>query len=316
MAKARANGIEICYEQQGDESGVPLLMVHGLGAQLTGWPPELRELLVAEGFRLVYYDNRDIGLSTHFDEAGMPKLVTMFTAGRISAPPYRLEDMADDAIGLLDVLGIETAHVVGVSMGGMIAQTIAIRHPGRVRSLCSIMSTTGARGVGTPTNDALAVLIRPFAKSRDEAIEQAMATLAVIGSPGFPHDGERERQRYEAAYDRMYHPEGVARQLAAIMAARDRTKALGSLRVPTLVIHGAADPLIRLSGGEATAKAIPGAKLIVIDGMGHDLPVEVYGQVVAALTANAREAAGDRPSGTPPGTPGAAEPAAVPGQPA
>jgi pimeloyl-ACP methyl ester carboxylesterase len=198
--------------------------------------------------------------------------------------------MADDAIGLLDALSIESAHVFGVSMGGMIAQDLTIRYPGRVRSLCSTMSTTGDRSVGQPTAQAVEVLLRPEATNRDEAIELDLEARRVLGSPGYPFDEEFEQARIALHYDRAYHRDGTARQLAAILAAPDRTAALGSVRVPTLVMHGDGDPLIDVSGGQATAAAVPGAKLEVIEGMGHDLPPQLYERVVASTVANADEA--------------------------
>ena len=270
MPKVAANGIEIEYEEDGDPSNPVLVLVNGLGGQLIGWRPELVPAFVERGFRVVRFDNRDVGLSTWVDE------------------PYLLDDMADDLAGLLDALGIESAHLVGVSMGGMIVQTFAIRHPRRVLSLCSIMSTTGASGIGAPTDEALAVLLRKPAVGREAIIAQSVEGFRVISSPEYPFEEELVRERVTAGYERAYHPDGVARQLAAIARSGDRTEGLAGVDVPTLVVHGADDPLIRVAGGEATAKAIPGAKLLVIEGMGHEIPQALVATVVDAVVANAR----------------------------
>jgi pimeloyl-ACP methyl ester carboxylesterase len=285
MPQATCNGIEIEYDTFGDEGGAPLLLVMGLGAQLVAWDDEFCELLAAGGFRVVRFDNRDVGLSTK-TEGPLPDIVAAL-GGDASSANYTLNDMADDAAGLLDALGISAAHVVGASMGGMIAQTLAIRHPDRVLSLCSIMSTTGNRNVGQPTPEAMQILLRPVAQTRDEALEMGVAATRAIGSPGFPFDEARARDRAGRAYDRCYHPMGVARQLAAIMASGDRTEALAGVTVPTVVIHGDGDPLVTPSGGEATASAVPGAELVMIEGMGHDLPPEVWPQTVQAIVSNA-----------------------------
>jgi pimeloyl-ACP methyl ester carboxylesterase len=289
MAKVHANDIDICFEDLGDPDGRPLLLVMGLGCQLITWPDEMCEMFVARGFRTVRYDNRDAGESTWFDERGLPDLFGI-VAGDISTVAYSLADMTDDAIGLLDTLSIESAHVFGVSMGGMIAQDLAIRYPGRVRSLCSTMSTTGDRSVGQPTARAVEMLLRPAATNREEVIELEIEARRVIGSPGYPFDEEFERDRIARHYERAYHRDGTARQLAAILAAPDRTASLGSVRVPTLVIHGDGDPLIDVSGGRATAAAVPGSKLEIIEGMGHDLPLQLYEHIVATTSANAEEA--------------------------
>jgi pimeloyl-ACP methyl ester carboxylesterase len=285
MPRATANGIEIEYEVIGDEAGSPLLLVMGLGAQLVAWDEEFCDLLARRGFRVVRFDNRDVGLSSKVD-GPLPDILACLQ-GDASSANYTLHDMADDAAGLLDVLGIERAHVVGASMGGMIAQTLAIRHPDRVLTLCSIMSTTGDRSVGQPTPEAMQELLRPVSQTRDDYIEMSVNASRVIGSPGFAFDEERARARAARAWDRCYHPMGVARQLAAIMASGDRTGLLADVRVPALVVHGDGDPLVTPSGGEATARAIPGAELLVIEGMGHDLPPPVWPQVVDAIAQNA-----------------------------
>ncbi|WP_182899414.1 alpha/beta fold hydrolase [Microbispora sp. H10830] len=273
---ATANGIEICYEVFGEPGGRPVLLIMGLGAQMIGWPEELIELLVESGHRVVRFDNRDAGLSTHFTPAD----------GLAPAPSYTLDDMADDTAGLMDVLGWENAHVVGASMGGMIAQALAIRHPARVRTLTSIMSTPGPR-VGRATEAAMTVLMAPPAQDRDEAIARAVATARVVGSPGYEMDVERVTRMAAEAYDRAFDPAGTARQFTAIRISGDRTEGLRGLSVPALVIHGEDDPLITLEGGTATADAIPGAKLLTFPGMGHDLPrplCPVIAEAIAELT--------------------------------
>jgi pimeloyl-ACP methyl ester carboxylesterase len=290
---ADVNGIELCYETFGDASGEPLLLVMGLGAQMTAWPVELCEALVDRGFHVVRYDNRDVGRSTKLDGDGSVDFLPAFLAavqGEAVDVPYLLGDMAADAVGLLDVLGIDSAHVVGASMGGMIAQAVAIEHPERVRTLTSIMSTTGEREVGQPTAEAMQQLLRPAASSREEAIESAVAARRVIGSPDH-FDEELARTMAEASYDRCYHPAGMARQLLAITASGDRAEGLRGVRVPTLVIHGDQDPLVTPGGGERTAELVPDATLLVLEGMGHDLPAAFVPAVVEAITSLAARSA-------------------------
>lgn len=282
MPDVRSNGIDIRYETTGDPANPALLLVMGLGAQLIDWPDEFCELLAGRGYYVIRYDNRDAGLSTWLDELGAPDLNAIMQGDR-SGVPYLLSDMAADAAGLLKSLGIAQAYVVGASMGGMIVQQLAIDSPELVSGLCSIMSTTGDRSVGHSTPEAGAALMRPPAADRDEAIRSGVAASRVIGSTGFEiTDAELER-RAAAKYDRAYHPVGTLRQFAAILASPDRTEALRSVTVPALVIHGAADPLIDVSGGRATAEAIPGARLLVIDGMGHDLPRGAWAEIVDAI---------------------------------
>ena len=237
---------------------------------------------------MIRFDNRDCGLSTKFE--GLPEITALFT-GDTSSAPYRVEDMADDAAALLTELGIARAHVVGASMGGMITQALVINHPDRFLSACSIMSTTGDRSVGAPTGEAMSALLRPVATSREEAIEASLAGSRVIGSPAYPADEGMLRTRAAAAYDRSYCPDGTARQLAAVLASPDRTEGLHGVRLPFLVIHGEADPLVTLSGGLATAAAVPGSKLITIPGMGHDLPQELWGPITDAIVSNTELAA-------------------------
>lgn len=283
MQRARAGDVEIAYQSFGSPQDTPLLLVMGLATQMVGWPDGFCEALAARGLHVVRFDNRDIGLSTHLDDAGAPDVVSLL-AGSGTAP-YALADMADDTAGLLDALGWGSAHVVGASMGGMIAQSLAIRHPQRVHSLTSIMSTTGASGVGSPAEVALGVLLAPAARTREEALQRAVDTYRVIGSPGFEFDEESLRERAGLSFDRAHDPAGVARQLAAILTTDDRTPHLGEIAVPTLVVHGAQDTLVDVSGGRATAAAIPGAELWVVEGMGHDLPRELWGDLVDRIGA-------------------------------
>lgn len=270
MAPIAANGIVLEYELAGDRSAPPLLLVMGLGGQLTAWDPAFVAALAARGFFVVTFDNRDVGRSTWFDQFGSPD--PMAAMAGTAAAPYLLPDMADDAAGLLAALGIESAHVLGVSMGGMIVQSLAIRHPERVRSLVSVMSSPFYPTVGGPRPDAMAALMVPPPPDRQGVVEGAVKAAHVIGSPGYPFDEQRIRANAGAAYDRAYHPEGVARQLVAIVASPDRTAELGQVAVATLVVHGESDPLVDPSGGRATAAAVPGASLWTIPGMGHDIP--------------------------------------------
>jgi pimeloyl-ACP methyl ester carboxylesterase len=284
MPSTAANGITIEYETAGDPAHPTLLLIMGLGGQLTAWDEEFVAALVAKGFYVVRHDNRDVGRSTWFDEAGTPDPLAAL-AGNAQAA-YLLADMADDAAGLLEALGIGSAHVLGVSMGGMIAQSLAIRHPARVRTLTSIMSTTGDPSVGEPHPEAVAALLAPPATDRDAAEDTAVKTWRVIGSPGFPFHEDRVRADAGVAYDRAFHPDGTARQLVAILSSPDRTPDLKALEVPTLVIHGASDPLVDPTGGQATAAAVPGAALWMIEGMGHHLPQELFGEFADRVAAH------------------------------
>jgi pimeloyl-ACP methyl ester carboxylesterase len=284
MSTARVNGIDIEYLTSGDPSDPALLLVMGLGQQLITWPETFVERLTAHGFFTIRFDNRDSGLSTKFQ--GTPDFVALF-GGDSSSVSYRVEDMADDAAGLLRALEIERAHVVGVSMGGMIAQALAIHHAGLLLTACSMMSTTGDHSVGAPTGEALVALLRPAAHSREEAVAASLRSNRVLSSPGFPFDVDLMTRRAEAAYDRCYCPEGTARQVAALLTSPDRTGGLRAVEIPFLVIHGEEDLLINVSGGTATAAAVPGSTLILIPGMGHDLPEEVWDQIIGAIVANA-----------------------------
>jgi pimeloyl-ACP methyl ester carboxylesterase len=261
----------------------------GLGMQLIHWDLELCEQLAERGFHVIRFDNRDSGLSTKVD-APVPDMRRALFGLRFDAP-YLLEDMADDAFGLLDHLGIEAAHVVGASMGGMIAQTMAIKRPERVLSLTSIMSTTGERRAGRPKLRVWSVLMRQAPRDRDAYVERFVKIFRLIGSKGFPLDDDRIRELAAATYDRGHHTAGTGRQLAAIMASGDRTAQLRTLAVPTTVIHGRDDPLVPFRGGRATAAAIPDARLIAVPGMGHDLPREVWPQLIDAVVETAGRAA-------------------------
>ncbi|GIH26135.1 alpha/beta hydrolase [Acrocarpospora phusangensis] len=276
--RTTVRGIELEYEVFG--TGRPLLLIMGLGMQMVAWDEEFIDLLVAAGHQVVRFDNRDIGLSTHLDG---PADLMAAMAGDPSAVRYTLEDMAVDTAGLMDTLGWESAHVAGVSMGGMIAQTLAIAAPERVRSLTSIMSTPGL-ALAPATEAAMGALMSAPARNREEAIERAFEVFRVIGSPGYPSEPDRIARVAGLSYDRCYDPAGSARQLIAIVAAPDRTERLRELSVPTLVMHGDDDPLITPPGGVATADAVPGAKLLTFPGMGHDLPRPLWPEFVAAIT--------------------------------
>jgi pimeloyl-ACP methyl ester carboxylesterase len=295
---APANGIELAYQEMGDADGEPLLLVMGLATQMLAWDEGFCGMLVDRGFRIVRFDNRDIGRSTKIESAGMPSRVDMMS-GRRATAPYLLRDMAADTIGLMDHLGIDSAHVVGASMGGMIAQTLAIEYPERVRSMVSIMSTTGSRWTGLPSWKAMGVLLGRPPKGREAAVERAIKTFSVIGSPGYPLDEERLRDVAGRSYDRGHSAAGVLRQLHAITASGDRTQALRGVDVPAAVIHGKRDPLVRPAGGRATARAIPGARLKMIDGMGHDLPRDLWPTFVEEIAANAERAAKAAPEKQP-----------------
>jgi len=277
--------VELFYELRREADEPVLLLVMGLGGQLTSWDEGFCEELRRAGLGVLRFDNRDTGLSTSFDWFGPPNFEALLAGD--PTLPYTLEDLAADAAGLLDALGIERAHVAGISLGGMIAQAVAISYPHKVASLCSIMSATGAPGTLNPTEDALAVLLTPPAEDRQQYIDEQVTVWKVIGSPGFPFDEAAVRKKASAAYDRSYRPGGVARQLAAILAAPDRTIALGSLQMPALVVHGDDDALIPVIGGVATAEAIPGSRLLRIPGMGHDLPQSIWTEVASAIAHNA-----------------------------
>lgn len=289
MPVAQANGIEIAYETFGDPAAPTVLLVMGLGSQMIHWDVEFCEGIAARGFHVVRFDNRDMGESTRIDEP-VDVFAVMGAIGSDDMPavPYLLSDMAADAVGLLDHLGVDEAHLFGVSMGGMIVQTVAIEHPQRVRSLTSVMSTTGDPDVGTPTAEAMTALLSPPPQTRDELQDTAVRQAGVWGSPGL-YDVERLRRIAGEAWDRGYDPAGAARQLAAIFASGSRSPGLAEIAVPTLVIHGTADTLVQPSGGERTAEVVPDAKLLMIDGMGHDLSPPLWPRLIDALAMHATE---------------------------
>ncbi|MFE1793170.1 alpha/beta fold hydrolase [Streptomyces sp. NPDC059525] len=277
-------GIEVAYERLGDPQAPPVLLVMGLALQMYGWPDGFCAELTGRGMQVIRFDNRDCGLSSHFHDAPVPDLAAA-RRGDLSSASYDLADMAADTVGLLDALGLASAHVVGLSLGGAIGQTMAIGHPDRVRSLTSLMSTTGAPGVGRPDPGVLGVLAGPPAANREEAVERTVRAVRVMGSPGFPFDEAAVRERAARAFDRDYDPLGVARQALASLASGDRTALLAGVRAPTLVIHGADDPVCDVSGGRATAAAVPDAELAVFEGMGHDLPRELWPEIASRITA-------------------------------
>ncbi|MEJ7876809.1 MAG: alpha/beta fold hydrolase [Solirubrobacterales bacterium] len=286
---ARVGELELCWQQFGEDDDPPLLMIMGLGAQMILWPDELCSLIASKGYRVIRFDNRDAGRSTILHDspsASIPQALR----GEIPPGAYLLFDMAGDAAGLLDALEIGSAHVVGASLGGMIGQTLAIEHPKRVLSLASIMSTTGDPEVGKPTPAGLQGLTTVPPRDRTGYVEALIGARRLIGSPGFPFDEERSRQIAGLGWDRGHNPKGTVRQTLAIIASGDRTQRLAEIAVPTVVIHGSDDPLIDVSGGRATAAAIPGAKLVVIQGMGHDFPAGVWAQVAGEVVENARRA--------------------------
>ena len=292
--RAKVGSVELVYETIGDPSDAPLLMVMGLGMQLIHWDRELCELLAERGFHVIRFDNRDTGLSTKI-RGPVPNVMRLM-AGMPAQVPYVLRDMAGDTFGLLDNLGIERAHVVGASMGGMIGQTLAIERPERVLSLASIMSTTGDRRAGMPKLRVWSLMMRRAPQERDAYVRYFVKVFRMIGSPAYRIDEERSRELAAATYDRSHYPAGTARQLAAILASGSRTAALRQLDVPTVVIHGESDPLVPLRAGLATARAIPGAELITIPGMGHDLPRELWPTFVDAITKNADRATAKQPA--------------------
>jgi pimeloyl-ACP methyl ester carboxylesterase len=276
-------GIELAYETFEENGATPVVLIHGLATQMLGWPAEFCARLADRGHRVTRFDNRDVGLSSHLHQAPPVDLAALLS-GDSSSAPYRLHDMAADTVGLLDALGLDAAHFVGASMGGTIAQTLAIDYPQRVLSLTSIMSTTGNPGVGQPTAEAMAAILAPPARDRSGAIERAVRAYRVVASPGFPFDELEVRDRAARSFERAHDPGGVLRQLAAVAASGDRTAALRRVSIPTLVVHGRDDIVAAVSGGIATADAIPEAELLVIDGMGHDLPRAVWPQLIDRIS--------------------------------
>jgi len=293
MPHVKANGIQIEYDTFGDSSSPALLLIAGNGVQIMFWDVEFCELLVKKGYFVIRFDNRDAGLSTKFEEAGIPDFQAAIKAlmeGKPVESAYSLDDMADDAIGLLGALGIERAHICGASMGGMIAQVIAYRHPKHVLSLTSIMSTTGNPDLPQGKPDALAAVLAPAPEDRKAFVEHMMNVWRKIWSPGFPFDEKRARTFIEKSYDRSYYPQGAVRQNIALIANGDRRPSLSTIAVPTLVIHGADDPLISVEGGKDTARVIPGARLLIINGMGHDMPKGVWAEIVDTISRHTTQA--------------------------
>jgi pimeloyl-ACP methyl ester carboxylesterase len=292
---ARTRDVELAYETFGDPADPAMLLVMGLGTQMLGWRAPFCALLAQRGFHVIRYDNRDVGRSTKIS-SHRPPTASQLLRRDASAAAYTLADMADDGAGLLDCLGLDRAHVVGASMGGMIAQTIAARHAHRVLSLASIMSNTGARWSGQPSLGMYGVLLKRAPRDREGFVEHQMQVFRKTGSPGFPRDEDELREMAEASFDRGHDPAGAGRQLAAIIASGDRTTELRAIRAPTVVIHGTKDKLVAPSGGRATAKAIPGARLVTVEGMGHDLPRGVWPRIVDAIAENAARAAAPAPA--------------------
>jgi pimeloyl-ACP methyl ester carboxylesterase len=287
---ARANGIELCYDIFGTEDAEPMLMIMGLSAQMIHWDDEFCAQLAGRGFRVIRFDNRDIGQSTKFSGGKRLTATELLKLRFLGIPvkaPYRLSDMADDTIGLLDHLRIRSAHLVGASMGGMIAQELALSHPDRVRSLTSIMSTTGNPKLPQATRAATAILMAPPVKTRDEFIARFQQTWKVLRVGSFPLDEAKDLERAERTFSRGLNPAGAARQLRAILASGSRKERLRSLKTPTLVIHGTVDPLVRAEAGKDTAASIPGAKLMLVEGMGHALPIRMWPQIIGAIADHA-----------------------------
>jgi pimeloyl-ACP methyl ester carboxylesterase len=290
---AKANGLELCYDTFGDRHAPPLLLIMGLGAQMILWDDGFCAALADRGFFVIRFDNRDIGKSTRIsgEAPPLPKLLEKALTGKPIEAPYTLRDMANDAVGLLDALGIKRAHVVGASMGAAITQELAIHFPNRLLTATCIMGSSGDPRLPPPTQEALEVLMSPSPTDKEAFLERFLWTWRVLRGSAFPETEERERARALRIFERGLNPPGVARQLAAIFASGDRTKALPGVRVPTLVIHGTADPLVPVEGGRAIAAGVPGSKLVEIEGMGHAIPQAVWPQVIGAIAEHAAMAA-------------------------
>ena len=293
MPKVNANNIEIHYETFGVPSAKPLLLIMGFGSQMIHWDEEFCDMLAKCGHYVIRYDNRDVGLSTKIDKAGTPdflKAISSFQKGEKVQAPYTMDDMADDAVGLLDALSIPLAHICGCSMGGVIAQYIAINHPSRVLSLTSMMSTTGNPDLPPLNPEAMKLFLLPVPSKRDAYIKDYVKREKVMYGPIIPLDEERRRLYAAKAYDRCFYPQGNTRQIMALLTSGNRKPALASVKIPTLVIHGGNDPLVSLEAGKDTAEAIPGAELLIIDGMGHSLPPETWSQIVDGISRNTAKA--------------------------
>ena len=297
MPKAATNGVELEYERTGPEDGPPLLLVGGLGVQIVSWTETFVKALANRGFCVIAYDNRDTGLSTKHDDWGPADIKAAFAQARSKQKveaPYTLEDMADDAAGLLDMIGVEKAHIVGSSNGGAVAQTLAIRHPDKIATMVSIMATSGRRGLPRPEGDVAEWLGRPRNPSgtREGAMDEAVSTSHLIGSPGFPRDEQVIRDRAVRLYDRSFYPAGNSRQLLASIASGDgRVDRLSEITAPTLIIHGRDDPLVDLACAEDVEKTVPGAEMLVIDGMGHDYPDDAVPTIADAILENSKRTA-------------------------
>jgi pimeloyl-ACP methyl ester carboxylesterase len=290
---ARANGVSLCYEIFGDAAAEPMILIMGLGAQMVLWDDDFCRKLAARGFRVIRFDNRDIGKSSHLSGGKRLTAVELLKLRLLKIPvqaPYKLRDMAEDTVGLMDALGIKSAHIVGASMGGMIAQEIAISFPQRVRSLTSIMSTTGNPKLPQPTREAAAMLMAPPPASREEFLDRFAKTWKVLRVGSFPEDEALDRARGERIFERGLNPAGVGRQLRAVLASGSRKERLRAVKAPTLVIHGTVDPLVRPEGGKDTAASIPGAKLMMIEGMGHAVPIRFWPDIIDAIDKHAHAA--------------------------
>jgi len=291
VPKAYINDIEIAYETIGDPNSKPLLLIAGLGSQLLAWSDEICEILANNGFFVIRFDNRDVGLSTKFDSAGIPDMMEIaatYTRGEIPKLPYTLEDMADDAIGVLDALNVEKAHICGASMGGMIAQIIAYRHPSRVQSLIVIMSTTGNPTLPQAKPEIMAQFFAPVPSEREAYIEEMVKRDSLIYG-NFEYDEIQGREYRTKEYDRSYYPEGIARQMAAMAVPGNIQPKISAIKAPTLVIHGRKDPFNSVEAGKEIASTIPGAELLLLDGMGHSFPHDVLEQILNALIANSNK---------------------------
>ena len=285
-------GVELCYQTFGSPDGEPLVLVMGLGGPMNWWDPQLCTMLAEAGFHVVRFDNRDTGRSSRMPGRATRRQLVQSFVGRGAQPPYTLSDMADDAFGLMDHLGWDTAHVAGVSMGGMIVQTMVTDHPERVRSMTSIMSTLGRRTVGWQHPSLLPMLLANRGAGKEAYVASSARMWKAIGSPGFPQTDAEVRDRAEETFERGVSASGVMRQMLAILNQPDRTRALASVRVPVAVVHGAADKMVHVSGGRATARAIPGAELVVLDGMGHDTPTELFDTFTDVIRRTADRARG------------------------
>jgi pimeloyl-ACP methyl ester carboxylesterase len=285
-----STGIELCYRTYGDPAGEPIILLMGLGSPLNWWDPGFCSLLARRGYFVITLDNRDVGRSTKVRGRVTRRMLVRAFAGLPVHAPYSLSDMADDAFALLDHLGIASAHVVGVSMGGMIAQMMAVEEPARVRSLTSMMSTTGKRTVGWQHPRLFPVLLRPVRPGREAYADNSVEMWHLIGSPGYPRSEEHTREIADETYDRGLSASGALRQMMAILTQPNRTERLHGLRMPTLVVHGLADKMVHVSGGRATAAAVPGAELLLVDGLGHDLPSELFSTFVEAIDRTASRA--------------------------